>query len=96
VDEAKNVVENLGVVGLLLETNQFDVDHVEAFVRLDQEFPQQIVHCSSLRSEDLGRRAGFPEKGSLSIRRLISVAKELRTALVNGSLARVERRGGSR
>ena len=44
VDEAEDVVENLGVVGLLLETHELDVDHIEAFVRLGQEFPQQVVH----------------------------------------------------
>ena len=44
VDEAEDVVENLGVVGLLLETHELDVDHVEALVRLGEEFPQQVVH----------------------------------------------------
>ena len=44
VDEAKDVVENLGVVGILLEANQLDVDDVEALVRFGEEFPQQIVH----------------------------------------------------
>ncbi len=44
VDEAEDVVENLGVVRLLLEAHELDVDDVEAFVRLGQEFPQQVVH----------------------------------------------------
>ena len=44
VDEAENVVENLGVVRLLLETHELDVDHVEALVGLGQEFPEQVVH----------------------------------------------------
>ena len=41
VNEAKDVVENLGVVRLLLEANELDVDDVEAFARLGQEFAQQ-------------------------------------------------------
>ncbi len=44
VDEAEDVVENLGVVRVLLEAHELDVDHVEAFVGLGQEFPQQVVH----------------------------------------------------
>ena len=59
VDEAEDVAENLGVVGLLLETHELDVDHVEALVGLDQEFPQQIVHCSSLRSGERGPPGRF-------------------------------------
>ena len=44
VDEAEDVVEDLGVVGILLEADKLDIDHVDAFVRLRQEFPQQFVH----------------------------------------------------
>ncbi len=44
VDEAEDVAENFGVVGLLLETHELDVDHVEALVGLDQEFLEQVVH----------------------------------------------------
>ena len=33
-----------GVVRLLLETHELDVDDVEALVRLGQEFAQQVVH----------------------------------------------------
>ena len=47
VDEAKHVAENLGIVGLLLETNELDVDHVEALVGFDQEFLEQVVHRST-------------------------------------------------
>ena len=36
VHQAENVVEDLGVVGILLETHELDVDDVEAFVRLGQ------------------------------------------------------------
>ena len=44
VDEPENVVEDLGVVRVLLETHEFDVDDVETFVGLGHEFPQQVVH----------------------------------------------------
>ena len=44
VDEAKNIVENVGVVGILFETDKLDVDHVETFVGLGDKFPQQVVH----------------------------------------------------
>ncbi len=38
-----------GVVRLLLEAHELDVDDVEALVGLGQEFPQQVVHRNSLR-----------------------------------------------
>ena len=44
VDEAENIVEDLGVVRLLLEADELDVDRVEALVRLGQELAQQVVH----------------------------------------------------
>ena len=44
VDQAKDVAEDLGVVGILLETHELDVDHVETFVGLGHELPQQVVH----------------------------------------------------
>ena len=75
VDEAEDVVENLGVVRLLLETHELDVDHVEAFVRLGQELPQQVVHRSSLCSGERWPPDQFrPSRLSVASRRLISVA----------------------
>ena len=44
VDETKDLVENLGVVGVLLKAHQFDVNHIDAFVRFGQEVTQQLVH----------------------------------------------------
>ena len=38
MNEAKDVTEDLPVVGLLLEADQFSVDPLEAFIRLGQEF----------------------------------------------------------
>ena len=60
VDQTENVAENLGVVGLLLEAHQLDVDHVETFVGLGQEFPQQVVHETAFarRARPSGRRLG--------------------------------------
>ena len=55
VDETENVVENLGVVGILLETHELDVDDVETLVRLGQEFPQQVVHGKTPSSTGVAR-----------------------------------------
>ncbi len=44
VNEAEDVIEDLGVVGILLETHELDVHDVETFVGLGHEFPQQVVH----------------------------------------------------
>src|SRR5262249_19673910 len=44
VDEAEDVVEDLGVVRLLLEAHQLHIDDVQAFARLGEEVPQQLVH----------------------------------------------------
>jgi hypothetical protein len=44
VDQAKDVVENLGVVRILLESNELHVDDIETLVGLGQELTQQIVH----------------------------------------------------
>src|SRR6266496_3502216 len=44
VDQAEDVVEDLGVVRILLEADQLDVDDVEALIGLGQEFAQQFVH----------------------------------------------------
>jgi hypothetical protein len=57
VDEAEDVIENLGVIGLLLETHELHIDQVEAFVRFGQEFPQQVVHGIGLRRKARPRPA---------------------------------------
>ena len=44
VNEPEDIIENLCVVRVLLETHKLDVDHVETFVRLGDKFPQQVVH----------------------------------------------------
>ena len=65
VDEAEDVAENFGVVRLLLETHELDVDHVEALVGLDQEFLEQVVHRSSLRSGNAGRLTSSARAGAV-------------------------------
>src|SRR4051794_10410208 len=44
VDKAKDVIENLGIVRLLLEAHQFSIDDVEALTCLSEELTQQVVH----------------------------------------------------
>ena len=58
VNQTENVAEDLGVVGLLLETHELDVDHVETFVGLGQELPQQVVHEETPSSTGYGPSAG--------------------------------------
>jgi hypothetical protein len=55
VDQPKNIVEDLGVVRLLLETHELNVDDVEAFAGFGQEIPQQLVHRT--RTLDATRKA---------------------------------------
>jgi hypothetical protein len=44
VDQAKDVIEYLGVVRFLLEPNQLIVDGIQALARLRQKLTQQIIH----------------------------------------------------
>ena len=69
VDEAENVVEDLGVVGVLLETHEFYVDYVDAFVRLGKELPQKIVHGLSLcRLSTPTDSCAFSERGQCVVK----------------------------
>ena len=75
VDEAENVIENLGVVRILLETHEFDVDHVETLVGLGHEFPQQVVHEKRLHRRASARPPlSIGSAASVSVKRLILVA----------------------
>ena len=62
VDQAENVVEDLGVVRLLLEAHELHVDDVQALVGLGQELVQQVVHWTS----DLRRQVRPPRPHNLS------------------------------
>jgi hypothetical protein len=71
VDQAKNVVENLGIVRVVLETNELDIHDVDAFIRLGQEVPQQLVHGNAFNAT----RGGPPSRrisasGSLCCQRV--------------------------
>ncbi|MGY4499357.1 hypothetical protein ACVWYH_003288 [Bradyrhizobium sp. GM24.11] len=44
VDQAEDVIQDLGVVRLLLELHQLIVDGVQALAGLRQKLPQQIIH----------------------------------------------------
>ena len=75
VDEPEDVVEDLGVVRILLETHEFDVDHVETFVRLGHKFPQQVVHEKRLHRRASARPSlSVGSAASVSLKRLILVA----------------------
>ena len=75
MDEAENVVEDLGVIRILLETHEFDVDNVETFVGLGHEFTQQVVHGKRLRRRAQVRQPLVLGSGaSVSVKRLILVA----------------------
>src|SRR5579871_4686244 len=78
VHQAKNIIENLRIVRILLEPNKLHVDHVETLVRLRQELTQQIIHGRTLP----GARAYWPHlreiHASVLGKRLILVAGPLR------------------
>ncbi|QCJ72853.1 hypothetical protein DAA51_02785 [Bradyrhizobium sp. WBAH10] len=72
--KAEDVIQDLGVVRLLLELHQLIVHGVQALAGLRQKLPQQIIH--ELRLTDLGRKRdvratlgtdGSPYPGSLDI-----------------------------
>jgi hypothetical protein len=44
VNQAKDVIENPGVVRILLQPHQLIIDRIQAFVGFRQELPQQIIH----------------------------------------------------
>ena len=44
VDQAEDVIQDLGVVRLLLELHQLIVNGVQALAGLRQKLPQQIIH----------------------------------------------------
>jgi hypothetical protein len=76
MDEAKNIIENLGVVWVLLKTHELDVDHVETFICLGDKFPQQVVHEKRLRRRALSRPPlSVGSAASVSMKRLILVAR---------------------
>jgi hypothetical protein len=62
VDETKNIIEYLGVVRVLLEAHELDVDDVETLVGLGHEFPQQVVHGQNAFIDGLTRPSATPRR----------------------------------
>src|SRR5262249_4775633 len=76
VNEAKDIIENPGVVRVLFETHKLDADHVETCVRLGDKVPHQVVHEKRLRRRALSRPPlSVGSAASLSMKRLILVAR---------------------
>jgi hypothetical protein len=65
VDQAKDIIENLCVVGFLLEPNQLIIDGVQALAGLRQELPQQIIHETGLRTHGRAISTRLSEHGQL-------------------------------
>jgi hypothetical protein len=45
VDDAKNIAEQRGVVGVLFELYQLQIENRETFVGLGEKFTEQVIHC---------------------------------------------------
>ena len=65
VNQAKNVIEDLGVVRILLEPHQLVVDGVQALAGLRQKLPQQIIHETGLRTHGRATSTRLSECGQL-------------------------------
>ncbi|MGY3655746.1 hypothetical protein ACVJ19_002409 [Bradyrhizobium sp. USDA 376] len=70
VDQAEDVIQDLGVVRLLLELHQLIVDGVQALAGLRQELPQQIIHGVRLTELDFDAWTAPGVGGSLRFRSL--------------------------
>ena len=44
VNQPEDIVENAGIIRVLLELHELNVDDVQAFMRFGQEFAEKIVH----------------------------------------------------
>ena len=65
VNQTEDVIEDLGVVRILLEPHQLIVDRVQAFAGFGQELPQQIVHETGLRTHRRATSSRLSELGQL-------------------------------
>ncbi len=52
MNQPEDIIENLRVVRILLETNELIIDSIETLVGFGQKFPQQIVHETGLLARD--------------------------------------------
>ena len=65
VNQAEDVIQNLGVVRVLLEPHQLIVDRIQAFAGLGQKLPQQIIHETGLRTHWRATSTRLSELGQL-------------------------------
>src|SRR5215472_601762 len=93
VNQAEDVIEDLGVVRLLLEPHQLIVDGVEAFARLRQKLPQQIVHVTSLQ-EAATRERALQSLASFPAKRL-SLVEQTEMNGLNKEITRRDERGAA-
>ena len=99
VNQAEDVIQDLGVVRILLEPHQLIVDGVQALVRLRQKLPQQIIHQnipseSSMSQVIFSRRApkltaGWPDFpfSERSVSRCTGADRDSRWNSCNSSIA---------
>src|SRR5712672_2792078 len=73
VDQAKDVIENLRVIRILLEPNQLIIDRIQTFAGFRQELPQQIIHETSLHAGGARLRHAFRNLASFYAKGLILV-----------------------
>ena len=61
VNQPEDVIQNLGIGGVLLEPHQLIIDRIQAFVGLGEELPQKIVHQRMpSKVQCNGRLSGIP------------------------------------
>jgi hypothetical protein len=65
MNEAEDVIQNLGVVRFLLEPHQLIVDGIQAFTGLRQELPQQVIHETGLRTQRRAKSTRPSKRGQL-------------------------------
>jgi hypothetical protein len=85
--EPEDVIENLGVVRLPLNTHELDVDYVETLICLGHKLPQQVIHWKNA-SPGAFARIPLPigSAPSVSAKSLILVADLFRNGHFNHSL----------
>ncbi len=63
VNQAKDVIENLGVVRILLEPYQLIIDGIQTFAGFRQKLPQQIIHETGLQTQGRATSTRLTEFG---------------------------------
>jgi hypothetical protein len=53
MDELEDIIEDLGVVRILLEPHEFDIDHVETLVGLGNKFVEQVIYGKCFHRRNL-------------------------------------------